>query len=481
MKGVTGKALPPKVEKNWSSKSEARFMALSAVPATDVAQAVINATLVAITDRFPAKRNVHIKSAQKHSDAVAAILYDLLKAAATDLQRRSYRLIRPAAFKGQHVSYRFFTEVIDAMEEAKLVQRQVGGFSRSGGFDADPDGDFIGFIKSSDKALGSGIATRFVGTSNLLKLAEVNGLSIPDIDKHFRHRPPTHVLELKRSKHNIGSSPDSGPQIPIVANDRTRQIEHDVRQLNDFLGRFHFEGCQRLGYYRVFNCGDRKDFRWNLGGRLFDHARKESYQFLPERERLRIKIDGAAVAEVDIRGSFLTIFYGLMKHEPPWEDDPYEVDNDDLPRDIVKHWMTITLGHNKYHERWPTGTAKRLDISPKAFSRKYPIRKVQDAVLKKHPVLRKYHRVSSVFDLMFVESEIILGAMKELMNSNIPSLTVHDSLIVRQGDSDDAIASLFRAFVKHARVTPHLKVSFANGRTKVIKPSDRGDYDAAHF
>ncbi len=269
--------------------------------------------------------------------------------------------------------------------------------------------------------------------------------------------------------------------MPIVADDRTRQLEQDIRQLNDFLGQFQFAGCERLGYCRIFNCGDRKDFRWNLGGRLYDHARKESYQLLPESQRLKIKIDGAAVAEVDIRGSFLTIFYGLMKHEPPWENDPYEVDNDDLPRDVVKHWMTITLGHSQYHKRWPTGTADRFDMTSKAFSRKYPIREVQQAVLKKHPLLLKYHRVSSVFDLMFVESEIILGAMKELMNSNIPTLAVHDSLIVRQDHADDAIASLFRAFVKHARVTPHLKVSFANGRTKVIKPDDRGDYDAAYF
>ena len=62
-------------------------------------------------------------------------------------------------------------------------------------------------------------------------------------------------------------------------------------------------------------------------------------------------------------------------------------------------------------------------------------------------------------DLMFTESEIIIGTMLELMHSyGIPCFSVHDSIIVRKSDQQIAMDTLKDQFFKEANIEPRLKV-----------------------
>ena len=63
-------------------------------------------------------------------------------------------------------------------------------------------------------------------------------------------------------------------------------------------------------------------------------------------------------------------------------------------------------------------------------------------------------------NLMFIESEIIIGTMLQLMNDhNIPSLPVHDCIIVRESDQDLAMRILSEQFYEKTGLVPKLKVN----------------------
>ena len=63
-------------------------------------------------------------------------------------------------------------------------------------------------------------------------------------------------------------------------------------------------------------------------------------------------------------------------------------------------------------------------------------------------------------DLMFTESEIIIGTMLELMHSyGIACFSVHDSIIVRKSDQQIAMETLKDQFFRRTGIEPRLKVN----------------------
>lgn len=88
----------------------------------------------------------------------------------------------------------------------------------------------------------------------------------------------------------------------------------------------------------------------------------------------------------------------------------------------------------------------------------YPIRNVQQAMETKHSVLKGWGQHGlSWGDLMYHESEAMLSAMLELIDDHgIPSLTVHDSLIVRMKDAQVAQGILKGAYRKVCGIEPYL-------------------------
>ena len=90
--------------------------------------------------------------------------------------------------------------------------------------------------------------------------------------------------------------------------------------------------------------------------------------------------------------------------------------------------------------------------------------RIRERVLERHPLLSRIGgeirgRVRTWGDLMFVESEIIIGTMQELMALAIPSLPVHDSLIVPATKAAMAADVLKRQFRNHTGMVPKLDVT----------------------
>ena len=87
---------------------------------------------------------------------------------------------------------------------------------------------------------------------------------------------------------------------------------------------------------------------------------------------------------------------------------------------------------------------------------------IRPKVLERHPLLERWGgtirgRVYDWRDLMFIESEAIIGAMLTLMRDHqVPSLPEHDSLIVPASKFKVAREALIHHFRKQTGVVPRL-------------------------
>jgi hypothetical protein len=142
----------------------------------------------------------------------------------------------------------------------------------------------------------------------------------------------------------------------------------EVAEFNAFIATFDITGCDPILFHRAFT----HDL-WH-GGRWF-----ASYSNRKPETRRGIRINGAAVTEVDIRASHLTILHGLADHPMPERADLYG----DLgfPREVVKRWVTATLGAGKPVVRWSPQMLAEAHAKGTALP-DYPAKAVGRAVLR---------------------------------------------------------------------------------------------------
>ncbi len=158
------------------------------------------------------------------------------------------------------------------------------------------------------------------------------------------------------------------------------------------------------------------------------------FQQLPPEDRLRMTINGEAVSEIDIKCSFLTIYYGSQGKKLDLTVNPYAVPlgGGEDKEWVVKRWCTATFGANKQLDRWPSGIVKKYrERTGHELRNVHPIGTVRDAALSAFPLLARWGQTNQGWaDLMFLESKAIITTMTDLMEQDIPSLSVHDSLVL---------------------------------------------------
>ena len=88
------------------------------------------------------------------------------------------------------------------------------------------------------------------------------------------------------------------------------------------------------------------------------------------------------------------------------------------------------------------------------------VKAVEKVVLEHFPLMRGWPKQEVRWsNLMFIESEVIISTMQELMLTHqIPSLPVHDCIIVRKSDQDLAMRVLSEHFRKKVGIEPRLKI-----------------------
>ena len=432
---------------NWKSPEKARAMGLDYAPRSPIAVAFCDAlgTVLAAseTGRKYQRQGDRKRTFNRTAGAIAA---DLLKTAQHQRERWSWRVLTTAGFTDAFVSHADFTNVMKAAETGGFIEKRAGHYRRY---------DF----GDTGKA-GTGQATRFRATPKLIDFAAENDLTPDSVDDHFEQRRPKQlkeVLVLRGSSMRAYGQKIPGSGMSYERTAQTARIDQDVLDLNDFLSRHGIDGGVHRGYRRIFNQGDVPRYRWNKGGRLYSYG-DDSYQTLKKERRLQMTLDGEPVAEIDIRASYLTLLHGLKG--VPFDAaarDPYKLGP--LPRSVIKAWVTMTIGHTTFHSRWPRLKAEEL-AKEHIDIKRFPLKELRPLILHHLPVLKDWpSQTISNFDLMYLESEAVIGTMMELMREHgVPSLSVHDSIMVPRQRADDACAILKRRYKGISGITPHLEV-----------------------
>jgi hypothetical protein len=293
------------------------------------------------------------------------------------------------------------------------------------------------------------------------------------LDEHFIGPLPTSPLVLRgtSTRNEYTYEKERGRLLSFDPTAETEMLEAEVKELNEFFGRFELRRGTHRGFIRVFNNGDDPEFRWNKGGRLYSHG-KVNYQTMKRRERLRMTIDEEAVCEIDIRASYLTIFHAWHNQQLDPARDPYDLPafgKDD--RDVVKMWFVVAFGSDGEPRRWPRKFIAdyREDTNGRSLGKDYPIKSITKVALETYPLLRELGKRKNAWaDLMWHESMAMIDTMLELKRKHsIPSLSVHDSLIVPISAGTLAATVLKNRYYRIARVEPKLVLHTAEGDEEV--------------
>ena len=382
-------------------------------------------------------------AAKNHRRAVAAFVADLLCAPPG---RFIYRSTQANSFTGSAVAYRQFLAVLDGMKDLGWVEH-VPGFRAVQSID-------WGEGVVSD--LNKGKAARFRAPPQLLTLAAEYGVRPAEARDHFYQPLPEKVIVLKAGSRRSGRS-KVGRVMPVPECAEAEACAEVVRRINAFLAEVRIEGGRHESLFRQFELGDQPGFAWNKGGRLYS-AGKGNYQTAKEEERLKMTLNGEPVAEIDVRASYLTVLHGITGRPMPEGDDPYTISGFD--RDAVKVWVTATLGNGRPIRRWPSKANQEFQKNKgRPLSSVHRAPAVEFAVTAKFPVIRDLEALGvSWADLMFVESEAIIGTMVALMETGVPSLPVHDSLLTPRSAVPMAIELLKANYRSVTGMEPMLTV-----------------------
>jgi hypothetical protein len=433
------------VELSEMGRDHGEYMDLHSEPVSKEAVSFVEALALELW----ASRRRWQKPTPAFEVALGAVIADLLKPAGAGAGFL-YRKVGSAEFTGMRVGYYSFIAVIEALIAKGHVEKFKG-------------------VHASASDDGQGRATRFRAFPSLLLLAEQHGIPPTDWGAHFQRLPrPSSVkdpLVLKSSTSLVKGKKVGGIPIPIDYSDpRAERLAKQVNEINAFFSTQHIDPDKHFAFRRVFNQGDRPGFDWNKGGRLI--SVNNSYQQMKAVERQNIKLNGEPTVEIDIRASHLTILHAKLGLPLSSDEDPYQIPG--IPRDIVKGWVTMTLGYDRFQTRWSRENRDRyFNSTGRVLQKDYPIKKVRERILKFIPALESWNTCSIRWgDLQYIESQIVIQTVYDLACVyGTPALPVHDSLIVAVNYTEIAKKVMADNFRKNCGAVPVFSIK---GRSSML-------------
>lgn len=436
---------------SWQDRDDAGFMSLRVSPRSAEARAFVSDLFTAVVvPAWPSDLQKRPSSLDKHQRALAGLLGDLLRLQANG-QAGKHGMAHKD-FNGLGFSRDAFKLVKEALEAAGLLETLRGWQWFAGGW----EGSMIptGTVRDSSVSC-------FRFSAKGLELAKAASLLTTDLKGWMEHweRPRAALatspalVELRGLKGRVGARKASGQPLPVdFGHPKVAEMVKELAEHNAFVIGKGVDGVLFAGLKRVFNNGDVSGFDWQWGGR-FASLPGGGYECERKADRsVVMRLGGEPVAEIDLRASHLTIAYGLagMPFDPATQD-PYAVG--DLDRELVKRWITQAFGRGDTSaNRWSDeAKAYYATVQPdRTISKDVPIARARELILAAHPILTDLgsRPEPTVHSLLFHESQIMQRAMSILRKDSVPSLPVHDCLIVPASGVNIAHEALKLAFVE---------------------------------
>jgi hypothetical protein len=380
----------------------------------------------------------------KLRQAVAAILADLLSIANQTGDQFLYRPRGVADFKGQRIGYRPCIDALNGLVTLDLLHHRPG--------------IWLGSYKQ-----GEGDTARYRAKPALLELVLRHGITPGNWRSHFIPAPRPSAMAhpvIVRGKRQFWDQEDKGKKLcPTKTHPAYIAAAEQVNRINAYMAPQLITGCKHDGFIRIFNHGDQDGFAYNMGGRLYSKASGVSYQNMEKHHRHHMRINGEPVVELDIRASFLTILYAQRGIAPDLSIDPYTFGP--IPREVIKAWIAMTLGYDRFHSNWSDETVEKLIEDEGINLRKaYGIESVRAAVIDEHPILHGWPNSTVRWqNLQYLESSAIIDAVEALgLRHGITALPLHDALLVQRSNIDTASEVLADTFRERIGVVPVFKI-----------------------
>ena len=308
--------------------------------------------------------------------------------------------------------------------------------------------EYIHFIKGKNLPYGSQIRSSIRATSTLNTLLKPITLQLAPSE-----------LVLFREDELDGSK----KLIDYTDTSRTVRIRKELTAYNELLGNVNIELRDPSGLTVL------KDLNHQIVQRKFIDTGETDSQGRPlfnsggrtyslwsnlcgTAERPNIYIDGHPTIESDYQASAINVIYRALTGAV-YAGDPYalSVSGVEIPRHLVKSIATSSL--NTDTEKGSStivgsiygelATSRKVENLAKynqyqSIKKKVKIKDILEALLTKHnPIRHMFLRGKEVGNkVQCLESDLVFAVVNELTKRSIPTLTVHDSLIVRASDEN---------------------------------------------
>lgn len=233
------------------------------------------------------------------------------------------------------------------------------------------------------------------------------------------------VLTVRPPKRYAYGTRVSNAWIDYPESDETRRLRAEMDELNSFLSlhtiTLRGEPAPAFNLWRSFTIRSEIDPRtFSLHGRLYGGF----WMILPEAERRHLRIDGEPVADLDFTAMFPTLAYIRAGFSPP-EGDPYAIRGLEAHRGAAKAAMSALLSSGPLRSLPP----RVREELPEGWT----LAKLREAVTDLHPALSGSLEQDLSLEFMFIESRILMAALRDLMSQGVPALPMHDGMMVPAG------------------------------------------------
>lgn len=387
----------------------------------------------------------------------------LLKAAGEDEGGYVFRSMATSRFNSKTPGNKTVAGMSVGHQPFKAV---VDGLQREGFLEV-----VIGFKK---RTASTGVATRFKATDKLIQLAKEHNILPECWSAHFgtalRPVKVSNPIILKScsskdwDNQKRESIKQRGEQLPV--NYALPTVAADAASVNDLNAYFAPQDIQPAHlfqhFFRVYGEGDGRGADYSKGGRLYAYGIGKSYQNVKKHVRRQMTIRGEPIAEVDLRASYLTILHQKLGFPLPTYD-PYDMPG--VPRDIVKMWVSMTLGSGKFMTKWPTDIIESYSEDEATKGRNlqhdHPFGVTKRKIITHLPIMAEWGKNPIGWgDLQLIESTAVIDAIKTLaFDHDIPALPIHDALMVQESKAEIAARCLIESFHKHVGIYPYVTIS----------------------
>lgn len=228
----------------------------------------------------------------------------------------------------------------------------------------------------------------------------------------------------------IGGKKQPKSLVDYEDTEETIRLRREMDEINRFLAshNIELEGTHQPEFrlIRRFSLRAPDDpCEFEFHGRLYGGF----WMTLKASERHRIRIDGEPVADLDFASMFPRLAYLEVGRTPP-DGDLYAVPGLENHRDGAKAGLSALLSYRAKMKSLPANLKQLLPDG-------WTANRLRRAYADFHPHLVPYCEKDFGLDLMFTESRILLATIRQLMEQDIPSLPMHDGIMVPKSKARD--------------------------------------------